>query len=244
MLDKVGRFIPGPYSDGIYIGDSRVLADDVPDGSIDMIFTDPEYLKETVYDLYEWLAKVAARVLKPGGFIYTYVGTEFLPDAMTAFAWEDRLKWFWLFPVMHSQGQPRMWSKRIFSGYKPVLAYTKGDVAAADLVWTTSVWRDKKDKRFHKWGQGFGSAVREIEYRTQPEGLILDPFCGGGMTPAAAKFTGRRWLAFDIDPAAVVRARDHLAGIDPSVIQMGIGDYIQTDIFSSEDGGHGQQEPA
>ena len=39
---------------------------EIPDSSIDLIFTDPPYGKEYL-SLYQELAKLAVRVLKPGG---------------------------------------------------------------------------------------------------------------------------------------------------------------------------------
>ena len=46
----------------IITGDSRLLAQSIPDESVDMIFTDPVY--ENIED-YAWLAETAARILKP-----------------------------------------------------------------------------------------------------------------------------------------------------------------------------------
>lgn len=48
----------------IITGDARELAKQIPDESVDMVFTDPVY--ENIDD-YRWLAETAARVLKPGG---------------------------------------------------------------------------------------------------------------------------------------------------------------------------------
>ena len=47
----------------------------VPDGSVDIILTDPPYAKEFL-PLYNDLAEVAARVLKDGRSIVTYCGQE------------------------------------------------------------------------------------------------------------------------------------------------------------------------
>lgn len=55
------------FSDIFYYEKSK----EIPDNSIDLIFTDPPY--ETLY-LYGELAKVAIRVLKPGGHLVIYVG--------------------------------------------------------------------------------------------------------------------------------------------------------------------------
>ena len=48
------------------------------DSSIDLIFTDPPYNGESLL-LYKDLAKLADRVLKPGGSLITYFGQYALP---------------------------------------------------------------------------------------------------------------------------------------------------------------------
>lgn len=41
---------------------------------------------------------------------------------------------------------------------------------------------------------------RCIKMHSEPGGLILDPFCGGGTTLIAAEQSGRRCFAMDSDP--------------------------------------------
>ena len=55
------------------LGDFREVTKDIPDNSIDLIFTDPPYGIDSI-PLYEDLAVLASRVLKPGGSLVTYVG--------------------------------------------------------------------------------------------------------------------------------------------------------------------------
>ena len=45
----------------------------IPANSVDMIFTDPPYVKD-LFECYHWLADEAARVLKPGGFLAAMCG--------------------------------------------------------------------------------------------------------------------------------------------------------------------------
>lgn len=61
-------------SDGVRLalGDFREKCKDIPDNSVDLIFTDPPYAKEFML-LYKELGKVAFRVLKPGGSLITYL---------------------------------------------------------------------------------------------------------------------------------------------------------------------------
>ena len=57
----------------LQFGDMKTLGENIPDNSIDLIFTDPPY-NEASLALYGDLAKLADRVLKPGGSLVTYVG--------------------------------------------------------------------------------------------------------------------------------------------------------------------------
>ncbi len=58
----------------------------IADNSIDLIMTDPPYIRE-FKEQGGWvdLAIQAERVLKPSGFIVTYCGQKYLPDIFKAF---------------------------------------------------------------------------------------------------------------------------------------------------------------
>jgi DNA modification methylase len=53
-----------------------------------------------------------------------------------------------------------------------------------------------------------------IEHYSNPGDLILDPFCGSGMTGVAALLSGRRGLLSDLSPAAVHIATGHTQPIE------------------------------
>src|SRR5437879_5981570 len=50
---------------------------------------------------------------------------------------------------------------------------------------------------------------------TQPGEIILDPFCGSGMTGVAALMEGRNALLSDLSPAAVHISRNYTTPCDP-----------------------------
>ena len=58
-----------------------------------------------------------------------------------------------------------------------------------------------------------------IEHYTRPGDVILDPFCGSGMTGVAAALTGRRSLLNDLSPAAVHLAWNHTHPCDPAELR-------------------------
>ena len=63
------------------VGDFYKLSDKLKPGSIDAIVTDPPYHKRYL-PLWSKLGEVAARTLKPSGFLATYSGSMFLPGCL------------------------------------------------------------------------------------------------------------------------------------------------------------------
>jgi hypothetical protein len=53
-----------------------------------------------------------------------------------------------------------------------------------------------------------------IDYYTRPGDVVLDPFCGSGMTGVAASEKGRKALLFDLSPAATFIAFNLTLPID------------------------------
>ena len=71
--------------------------------------------------------------------------------------------------------------------------------------------------RLHKyWSRKPGDAVAELIRRhSAPGELVLDPFCGSGVTPFEAAALGRRAVGIDANPFAVALSRATLARCDP-----------------------------
>lgn len=61
--------------------------------------------------------------------------------------------------------------------------------------------------------------VPYIEHYTDPGDLILDPFCGSGMTGVAALMTGRHAILNDLSPAAVHIARNYCTPVDVDALR-------------------------
>lgn len=57
-----------------------------------------------------------------------------------------------------------------------------------------------------------------IQHFTKPGDLILDPFCGSGMTGVAAALSGRRAILNDLSPAAVHLAWNHCHPCEPHLL--------------------------
>jgi DNA modification methylase/transcriptional regulator with XRE-family HTH domain/DNA-directed RNA polymerase subunit RPC12/RpoP len=60
-----------------------------------------------------------------------------------------------------------------------------------------------------------------IEHYTKPDDVVLDPFCGSGMTGVAAALAGRRAILNDLSPAAIHLAWNHTRPCDPQALAAG-----------------------
>ena len=109
-----------------------------------MIFTDPPYGKEYL-PLYQELAKLAVRVLKPGGSLVFFVGHIILDEVIRIFNEFSltnnnsiNLKYWWTLAVKHSGHHTKIYPRYVFAEWKPLLWYVKGE-RANDLVISNTI---------------------------------------------------------------------------------------------------------
>jgi 16S rRNA G966 N2-methylase RsmD len=65
-----------------------------------------------------------------------------------------------------------------------------------------------------------------IEYYTRPSELVLDPFCGSGMTGVAALRTERRPILIDLSPAATFIAMNYVSPVSARVYMRAVDDIL------------------
>lgn len=189
--------------------DFHILEDELEDNSVDLFFTDPPYEKESLY-LYSDLAKLAQAKLKPSGICLAYSGQSHLNQIFNLMS--EHLDYWWTFAIFITGAELRIWNKKLWVRWKPVLAFTKrpSNGRLTDSWFCDYVQGSGKDKRFHKWGQSVQEAAYWIEALVPENGLVVDPFCGGGTIPLACKLLGRQWLATEIDRNMAMKARQRL----------------------------------
>ena len=194
---KLAENVPMPTSDDhkVLIGDFRDLSEDIPDNSIDMIFTDPPYDEGSI-PLYEDLASVAARVLKPGGSLLAYCGQYALDKILPSMG--RHLRFWWVCCIKHGGGYSSLTGKKTYVCWKPMIWFVKEYNGAEEFVFDL-VESEPPTKMAHDWEQSTKEAEYFIDKLTKPGDTILDPFCGSGTTCVAAQKLGRKSIAFEID---------------------------------------------
>ena len=193
---------------GLYLGDFRDIGHQIPDASVDLIFTDPPYDRKAI-ELYDGLGEFAARVLRPGGSLISYVGQIQLPDALADLS--AHLRYWWTCSCYHSGPQLlRMNEYGIVNGWKPIVWFVK-ETRGDKTTFINDVATGSREKSHHEWQQSEEEARYFIELLTEKDGFVVDPFCGGGTTPAACIGLGRKWCAFEIDEANLARASERIS---------------------------------
>ena len=204
--------------DVIECGDAKILTEAIPDASVNAIITDPVYWNMGDY---EWLGRLATRVLVPGGVVLAQVGEPFYYDAETAFRQGARragAQLVHLTPIVEvyhfSTSGYKTGPTNFSSGYTPWIFATLGPRRASVM---NRIY-GKRDKEHHRWGDGLHFAKVYIRVLTAPGDVILDCFAGGGTVPAACVMKGRHFLACEIDPATAAQANARLREIPPPLL--------------------------
>lgn len=190
----------------LFVADVRTCEAVAP-GSVDVIITDPPYPREYL-PLYEDLAKLATRVLKPGGSLLVMVGQSYLPAILEFMT--PHINYHWMLAYLTPGGQsPQLWQRNVNTFWKPVLWFVNGEYQGD---WIGDVVKsDTNDKRFHAWGQSESGMAALVEKFSKPGDTILDPFVGGGTTGVVALLMNRQFIGFDVEEDAVAQSVARLA---------------------------------
>lgn len=106
---------------------------------------------------------------------------------------------------------------------KPILNAGGGPANRA-LPATTAASKGSNAYQVHTYPTKVPPAAIEpfILASTEPNGTVLDPFCGSGMTGLAAQNTGRRAILSDLAPGAVHLAHNHTHPVDPELLSAAV----------------------
>jgi site-specific DNA-methyltransferase (adenine-specific) len=198
------RLIPGDF-----IKESKILENN----SIPLIFTDPPYDKKSLY-LYGELAKVAARILKPGGSLVTYSGGYYKPEVFEQMS-NHGLKFWWDIAIKHTGTIPFSDARKVYIRWKSLLWYVKGDEIDATFplrIIDDLIESKPPDKAAHELSQSPTEAEYIISNLCLENDLVLDPMMGDATTGIAALKLKRKFIGIEIDKVhygnAVERIRE------------------------------------
>lgn len=203
--------MPQEYRNAILTGDSRELAERIPNNSVDLIFTDPVY--ERMED-YRWLAETAVRVLKDGSACLVYCAIGLLPETHDALrAGGLSYRWRLITRPVYS----KEFHGRLIVTTQECLWYERGHSRPRQSIFDfdMSISKGQYDVNGSNWGKGIDILHRYIETFSPPHGVVYDPFCGSGSIPAVCKMLGRGWVASEIDPAVAARATERVESTQP-----------------------------
>ena len=195
----------------LFHGDFRDVAQQkIPDNSVDLIFTDPPYDKESL-SIYADLAKMANRVLKDGGSLVTYISQYALPDILDQIRSNGNDLHYWWEVCIALEGPfARHWQRQVVVKWKGLLWFVKGNRPQLPDYLSDLVFSQRADKILHSWQQGSAEADHVIKILTVENQTVLDPFLGAGTTAVSAIKHQRRFIGIDTDPKALSSVRANM----------------------------------
>lgn len=174
--------------------------------SVDCIITDPPYVREWL-DNHEQFAIAAKHVLKPGGFLITYIGHIHMDKILKQMT--PHLDYYWVMCLKHTGGTAAVHSRGVMCGMKPILIFQKSPRTMPKQYFNDFIEGTGREKDAHEWQQGEEEINKIFQSFTDPGDVVLDPFMGSGTTMSMAKKLDRIGIGFDIvlDNVEVVRGR-------------------------------------
>jgi len=172
----------------------------LPQESINLIFTDPDYSSGSGKG-YRELSQYGSRVLKPGAVMIVEAPHKYLYSVMAImeiYGNPQDLHWRWLYSLLYTQGSQRRLRMGIRVMFKPLLCYSKGKWVNRGFVKDGFECAPMKKKR-HKWQKNLDAYEYYIKRHTDPNDIVLDPFVGSGTTAIACRNLGRQFVVGDCD---------------------------------------------
>lgn len=210
---------PIPYLNEIRVGDCREFARDLPDQSIDLIFTDPVYDRT---EDYEWLAEEAARVLKPRASCLVYCSNPGQYEVKPAM--EKYLRFVIALTYTKVAKTYKAFGYRTFLWSTPCLWFVNGSgtYPHRDHEWlidtiiehsNSIVSTDVPPTNTYRWHKNPEAYRYWLSRFVRAGGVVWDPFTGSGSLPIECKLQGINFIASEIKPEVAEQARRRLAAI-------------------------------
>lgn len=178
----------------------------IPDGKVDLIFTDPPYglnkagiKNDENLEVFYKILPECYRVLKDDAFFITFFSTKFLPDAFK----NNPFTYYWNFVLYCPNG--RVSSSIGFTKYMSCIVFKKGNAKIVkkgkDIFVDTPGRMIEPDEGFidHPTPKPKTFIKDILQMFSKENDIVLDPFIGSGSLAVACKQTNRRYVGFEID---------------------------------------------
>lgn len=227
--------------DNIYCADCYEAIKNIPDKSIDLIYTDIPYMQVMNGSGNTLLCKRArnkkAELSKISDGIDYAIFDDFVRvlKKINVFIWCSRVQIFEIMKIFvekyHCSYEILTWNKTnptpTTNGHwlpdiEYCLYFREDGVKLNDGYDLKSKWytsganKSDKDKFHHPTIKPLPLVQRHIQHTVQGGGTILDPFAGSGTTLVAAKNLGLHYIGFEVDERWFQICKDRLNGIDAS----------------------------
>ena len=195
----------------LFHGDFREESKKIPDGSVDLIFTDPLYYTKDIL-LYKDLAAIAFRVLKDGGNLVAYANHCLIPE-ITKFMEGAGLNRQWTLAIKLSGPFSHFHPKKVSIKWKPLLWFIKGNrVNSVDYI-SDLIESKSAEKISNEYEQSPIEAEHVISRLTVEGQKVFDPMMGSGTTGVAAIKLDRKFIGVEIDSVEYEKARVRIARV-------------------------------
>lgn len=189
-------------------GDFRERLESIPDGTVDLILTDPPYPREFLH-LWGDLAKHAARVLAPQGVLVGMTGQIMLPEVLELLGRHLHYGWCYCQPLPGANS--RIMARHTLQAWKPWVAYSNGPWPSGRIDWHEDMLEpSERTKSVFRWEQDGGPAGYLIEVLSPKGGSVLDPFAGSGAYGVEALRRDRKFIGCEMDADRFSKASERL----------------------------------
>lgn len=192
-----------PSTCDLRFGDFREVLADVPDGSVDVVLTDPPYPAKFL-PLWGDLGAFAARVLRPDGLLVAMSGQTHLPAVFALLG--EHMVYRWTIAYLMDGAANTVHARAVQTMWKPVVVYGGTGRRLHDVARS-----DEGDKAHHGWGQSESGMAALLRLVADPGQVVCDPFVGGGTTGLVALDYGCSFIGAELERNAYETALVRLA---------------------------------
>lgn len=207
--------------DNIIPGDCAEEMQRIPNGTIDLVVTDPPYIAKYKDrsdrqvmndDNWRWIAPAFSqiyRVLKEDSYCVSFYGWQHIEKLMTIW------KFLGFYPVAHLVWPKRYPSKHGVVRYMHEQAFVlaKGRPPRPKFPIPDVLQWEYSGNRAHPTEKAVSVINPLIVGFSKSGDIVLDPFCGSGSTLLAARETGRRYIGIEKDPRVFDALRTRLEAL-------------------------------